>query len=185
MNETEQYVFDAIKTWAWSGFYDLNDVYEMMEDLLEEDCDEAKLRKLASDEFSQKKESEKSWPSTTDCDRLDSLFKELNDLNIIALQNTGYTMSDGFDDVGEVLDGLDRNKVKGYCFYHGRDLERAVDDGGLMLAFGDLDAIDEQKIVTGELITKTIGKHKFKYEWDGTANTRINIFPLKWQRKHA
>jgi hypothetical protein len=180
MNETEQYVFDTIKTWAWSGFYDLDDVYEMMEDILEENCDEDKLKKLASEEFSEKKESEKSWPMTTDCNRLDSLFDELNELNIIALQNTGYTMSDGFDDVGEVLDGLDRNKIKGYCFYHRQDLERAV-----MLAFGDLNAIDEQKIIVGKFITKTIEKHRFKYEWDGTASTRINIFPLKWQRRNA
>ena len=157
----------------------------MMEDIIEEDCDETKLKRLASEEFLKKKESETSWPNTTDCERLDSLFIDLNGLGIISLQNAGYTMSDGFDDVGEVLDSLERNKVKGYCFYHGQDLERAVVDGGVMLAFGDLDAVDEQKIVVGNLITEVIRKHKFEYEWDGTANTRINISPLKWQRRNA
>jgi hypothetical protein len=185
VNESEQYVFDAIKTWVKSGFYTLDDIYEMMEDIIEEECDEDMLQKRASEEFLKKQQSEDSWPNLTDCDRLDFIFNELNELGIIALQNTGYTMSDGFDDVGEVLETLDRNQVKGYCFYHGQDLERALADEGLTLAFGDLNAIDDQKIVVGKLITEIIKKHHFEYIWDGTANKKINIFPFKWQRRHT
>src|SRR4051794_32529957 len=43
-------------------------------------------------------EAEKAgWPEVTDCDRLDAVFASLKRRGIIALQNAGYTQSDGQD----------------------------------------------------------------------------------------
>jgi hypothetical protein len=39
MNDTNKYTLDSIKTLVWSGFYDLEDVNEMIEDILEDDAD--------------------------------------------------------------------------------------------------------------------------------------------------
>jgi hypothetical protein len=36
-----------------------------------------------------------TWPRVTDCDRLNSVFAALSAKGIIALQNAGYTQSDG------------------------------------------------------------------------------------------
>ncbi|KHD06725.1 hypothetical protein PN36_11055 [Candidatus Thiomargarita nelsonii] len=181
MNQTEEYVFDAIKTWVWSGFYSLDEVYENIEDILEEDCDEN--MSLASEEYQKKLEDEKSWPDVTDCDRLNSVFEELNQQGIIAIQNAGYTMSHGFEDVGEELNTRNRSQVKGYCFYHGQDIERAVIGAGVRLAFGDLDNIDQKKVEVGEIVINVLNKHGFETEWNGTAGTRINVTNLKWQRR--
>src|SRR5262245_35920175 len=90
-------------------------------------------------ELAGKATAEKTWPHVTDCDRLDPVFTELDRGGVFALQNAGDTMSDGCSDVGERLAERDRN-LKGYCFCHGQDLERAVAGSGLMLAFGNLDA---------------------------------------------
>jgi len=40
-----------------------------------------------------------SYPTTTDRDRLDSTFKGMNERGVIALQNAGFTQSDGYDDI--------------------------------------------------------------------------------------
>ena len=40
MNKSEQYVYEAIKNWVWSGFYNEADIQEMMDDILDGDCDE-------------------------------------------------------------------------------------------------------------------------------------------------
>ena len=74
------------------------------------------------------------------CDHRQLARDQLEAAGIIALHNAGYTMSDGLDDVGEVYE---RRKAKGlasrgYCFYHGQDVERAIVGGGLFLAFGDM-----------------------------------------------
>jgi len=82
-----------------------------------------------------------TWPVTTDCDRLDSVFAALNAQGIIALQNAGLTQSDGYYDVRQSYnERADRDTVIGYCFYHGQDLEGAVRGEGLYLAFGPIDA---------------------------------------------
>ena len=85
---------------------------------------------------------------------MDEAFDELNASGIIALQNTGMTMSDGLEDVGAALHERPRGTVRGYCFYHGQDLERAVNQEGLWLAFGDLNDQADAKIKIGQEIRK-------------------------------
>src|SRR5215470_2473451 len=140
MSKTDEDILAFIKTWVWSGFYGADDIQEMIGEVLEHAADEAMLRAAVEPELATKANAEKTWPRVTDCDRLDAVFAELDREGIIALQNAGFTISDGHSDVGERLAERDRDQVKGYCFYHGQDLERAVAGGGLMLAFGDLDA---------------------------------------------
>lgn len=94
MNQTDEYILNAIKNWVWSGFYDPDEVDSMIDDILEDDGDEAMLRAVVAPEFDKKTAEEASWPDTTDCDRLDQAFAELNSRGIISLHNAGYTMSD-------------------------------------------------------------------------------------------
>ena len=119
MNDSNQYILGLIKTHVWSGFDSEEDVYQMIEDVLDEDADEEMLRAAVLPEFQRKRRAETTWPPFTDCDRLDDAFAELNDDGIIALHNAGMTMSDGRDDVGQVLHDRGRKGIAGYCFYHG------------------------------------------------------------------
>lgn len=94
-------------------------------------------------------------------------------------------MSDGFDDIDEVVDRCGRVNVKGYCFYHGQDLKRAVNGCGLMLAFGDLDGDKNAKLKIGKLIAATLEAHGFKIEWNGDSETRINIPKFDWKHRRS
>jgi hypothetical protein len=132
-------------------------------------------------------EAEKaSWPEVTDCDRLDAVFEALNRRGIIALQNAGYTQSDGQDDVREVYCGTpDAQHIVGYCFYHGQDLERAVEGGGLSLAFGPVHPQDEQTkgLEVGRRIVEELRRAGFQPQWNGTFNERISIPQFDWKRR--
>jgi hypothetical protein len=44
MPESNSYILDQIRTHVWSGFYSPDDVYQTIEDLLDEDADAAMLR---------------------------------------------------------------------------------------------------------------------------------------------
>ncbi|MDB9420533.1 MAG: hypothetical protein EWV55_22060 [Microcystis viridis Mv_BB_P_19951000_S69] len=185
MNDTDKYILDVIKTCVWSGFYDSDDVHQVIDDILEDGADEAMLRSAVSREFEKKAIAEDTWPDETDCDRLDQAFQTMNSSGIIALQNAGYTMSDGLDDVGEVLHERGRDNVKGYCFYHGQDLERAVAGTGLMLAFGDLDTDPAQKTSIGNTIKDILESKGFVVEWNGDPESRLNIPELDWKRRRS
>jgi hypothetical protein len=185
MNETDEYILNTIKTWVWSGFYDPSEVDAMIDGILEDDANERMLRSAVAPEFAKKAAAEASWPKTTDCDRLDQAFAELNSLGVIALQNAGYEMSDGITDVSEVLHEHGRKGIKGYCFYHGQDVERAVTGEGLSVAFCDLDDDRLKKAEIGRLVIDVLQKSGLAVEWNGDPEVRLEITPLDWKRRKA
>ena len=92
-------------------------------------------------------------------------------------------MSEGYEDVAEALAESGRSKIRGYCFYHGQDLERAVGGDGLMLAFGDLADTSGGTAEIGELVKEEIERQGFKVEWDSNPEKRINVPQIKWRRR--
>ena len=87
MNDTDEYILNAIKLQVWSGFSSPDDVQQMIDDILEDDADEPFLRSQVAPEFERKANAEKSWPKETDCDRLDRAFNVLNSNGIIAVRH--------------------------------------------------------------------------------------------------
>ena len=183
MNDATRYILDAIKSHVWSGFSSPAVVDQLIDDLLEGDADEAFLRAAVGPEFARKQAAEATWPQTTDCDRLDAAFETLNVHGIIALQNAGYTLSDGISDVAEVLHTRGREGVQGYCFYHGQDLERAMAGEGIMLAFGSLDDDQTHKLAVGQRVREILESCGFTVQWNGDSETRLNLPGLDWKRR--
>jgi hypothetical protein len=180
-------VIESIHRLVWSGFYSADEILPAIaEDIYELDNAGTILAgKEIARQFDEKAAAEKAWPDETTCDRLDSLFEDLNKSGIIALQNAGYTGSDGLSDISERYEELggEKSGVIGYCFYHGQDLERAVDGRGLLLDFGDILGDDDKGVKIGAIIREKIIEHGFKVEWDGSIKTRIQIAPFEWQRR--
>jgi hypothetical protein len=186
MNESTQYLLNEIRTRVWAGFDDEDDINEMIDDNLAEedgDIDEALVRAAVAPEFAKKLAAEQTWPAETDCDRLANAFATLNASGIIALHNAGVTQSDGLSDVGEELHRRGRASVKGYCFYHWQDVERAVEGLGLWLAFGDLDDDKIKKVDIGMAIKQVLEDHALKVEWNGSSETRLFIPVLDWKNR--
>lgn len=143
---------------------------------------EAAVNKAISDHEAAKR----NWPEVTDCDRLNTVFDAINKRGIIALQNAGYTQSDGYDDFREAYHGLsDAAHIFGYCFYHGQDLERAVAGDGLYLAFGPVAGRAEQTEgpKVGRVIVEELRRAGFEVVWDGTFGQRILIPGFDWKRR--
>ena len=185
MNENEEYIADAIHKQVWSGFHTHDDIDQMIEDILEDDCDAEQLHSLVGPALRAKGLAERSWPQVTECDRLDAVFRALHASGICALANAGFTMSDGFTDVAEVLAVAPPGHYNGFCFYHGQDVDRAVDNEGLMLAFGDVDDDAEKTAQVGERVAGALRSAGFPVEWNGSIKTRISIPVFDWKRRLA
>lgn len=185
MTDTEEYVIGCITKWVWSGFYGPVQVREMMDDILEPDCDVRSLETFLESEFERKDAAEASWPSETDCDRLDRVFYRLHEEGVCALSNAGYTMSDGHSDVAEAVGEAPKEHYHGYCFYHEQDVERALDGYGVMIAFGDLADDEKRSSAVGHRIAEALSLAGFGVSWDGSAATRINIPSFDWKRRHG
>lgn len=162
MTENEEYALERIRQWVWAGFYPAADVQDMLSEILLEEFDadddvhEQRLRAHVASEFDRKRRAEATWPATTDCDRLDAAFHTLHAQGICALHNAGYTQSDGRDDVTDFVDRAPAGRYHGFCFYHGQDVERAVDGHGLWIAFGDLRGEDDAGVAVGRAVARTL-----------------------------
>jgi hypothetical protein len=187
MSEDEQNIPESIRIWVWSGFYNEADAEEHLQSLYEDDpnlsADIAAMRKVIIAEFEKKAVAEKSWPAETDCDRLNRVFDAFDAAGICALQNAGYTLSDGISDIAEKLHELGHAKFSGYCFYHSQDTERAVNGDGLTLAYGDLEDDPVKMKTIGDEICAALAKAGFKTEWTGDPEVRINIPKVDWKRR--
>ena len=182
---------EVLKEISWrvrSGFYRRDDLVPIF-------CEEMyALGELVPEEvaatidleFQKLAIEQQSWPATTDCDRLEAAFLAISSHNIIALQNAGFTQSDGYEDFVQVLNKTpDKDAVLGYCFYHEQDLQRAMEAGGLYLAFGPVRPHDEATsgLEVGRIVEEELVEAGFSVEWNGTFSQRIYIPQIHWQRR--
>jgi hypothetical protein len=150
------------------------------------ELDPAEVEAAVDSAIAAHKAEQTTWPAVTDCDRLDGVFDALNPRGVLALQNAGYTQSDGYHDFREAYHASpDAERVIGYCFYHGQDLERAVQGGGLYLAFGPVDPQGEATTGPriGSIVVEELRRAGFDVRWDGTFNQRIYIPLFDWKRR--
>jgi len=155
----------------------------MIDDILGGDTAENSLRATARLEFAKRELEEKSWPQTTDCDRLDAVFQALTAQGILALSNAGETIAEGRDIVAKVLKERGREGYSGYCFCRGENLEWVVRGGRLIIAFGDLAENDVATVEIGKRVVAAIERAGFKVDWPGNPNVCITIPKFDWKRR--
>ena len=129
-------------------------------------------------------QAEASWPENTTNDRLDAAFEALRERGIVALQDAGYTMSDGWEDIHDAR--RDVEGAWGGVFFHRQDVEGAVDGQGLMLAFGAFakgDDHEPESLRLAREVCAVLGQHDVATEWDGTLGKRISIPPFDWRKR--
>lgn len=189
MSDDQQFIFDSIYTQVRSGFFSLEEIKdniseEVEDNGFEDEISEEWVNNQLDNVYTNLLEDSKQWSFPTDTDLLISAFDELAELSkIIALHYPGYTIEDGEYEVTEVERVLlDNNKKsEGYCFYHGQDLERAIQGKGLYISFQKIN--NESDTVSKQIANKIVQileKHNLKVEWNGKADSRILIPNFKW-----
>lgn len=170
-----------------TGFYDRDELIETFcrERYAPGDLDEAEVAAAVDASAAAQRVEQATWARPTDCDRLDAAFAAMRAAGVVALQNAGYTQSDGYDDVRDVVRlTTDPTRLVGYCFYHGQDLERAVAGRDLYLAFGPLDPKLEKTagLDVGRTVVAALEAEGLSVAWDGTFEQRIAVGELVWRR---
>ncbi|WP_407569976.1 DUF6891 domain-containing protein [Deinococcus altitudinis] len=191
--KTIQWITDAIPGRVRGGFVSedelLDELQERIEDEVEDPSPEllAEVQALVSLSFAEHQKEEINWRERTVNDAIDAAFETLNRQGIVALQNAGYTMSEGWGEVNEMADSLE-TAPRGAIFYHGQDLERGVAGHGLMLTFGAYEE-DEAKHEAASLqiareTREVLSQYGVVTSWDETIGQRIVIPPFHWRKRH-
>ncbi|GAB4161528.1 MAG: hypothetical protein Tsb0033_19130 [Winogradskyella sp.] len=169
------------------GFENAVDLQETISEMFydEEDFDQKWLKQEIEKRLERHQTESLNWEKPTDFDRLVKSFDELNKEKIVSLHKAGYTRQDGEEDCAEIIDELNSIgiKVKGYCFYHTQDLERAIGtEKNLFLAFDSYNREDELAKEVANKIIDILRKNGFNVNWNGSLETRIEISNINWKK---
>ncbi len=132
--------------------------------------------------------AELQWTGPTVNDAISRAFDALNSQGIVALENPGYTLSEGLDEAA-VAARYSYERIRGVTYFHGQDVERGVLGAGLMLAFGALDEDckpvddDEASLAIAREVCETLARHGVPTEWNGSVKTRVHILPFEWRKR--
>lgn len=186
-DEIEKELLFEIDMLSQFGFYDKNDIYEIIEDMFyDEKLDYDFIEREVEHFLSLKKSEEETWNEVNDCDKLESALLELNEYGIITLQNAGYTEKDSIGDAIEVYRYLKDKKylVYGFCFYNTMDIENAISDNYLEIGFGEFIGEELKRIKIAEDIIFILEKHGLNVKWGYSADERIVLKPFNWQKRY-
>jgi hypothetical protein len=187
---------------AWSGIYERNEVWDYVDvvafgssgedgvsDIVVielDDEDESWLRAAIDEEFSRKREAERTWPEVTDCDRLDRAFETLQSRGLLTQHTAGMTQEDGLE-LAEALyeeAGGRESGIAGYCFYTLQDMKDAMEGTpGLWLAFGDFSGDGRRGEAVGRQVRAVMEEHGLHVSWDGSVKSRLLLSGFGWQRR--
>ena len=181
-------MLSLVENWVWYGFHSVGELDAQIDGDAAEGYgfDIARVKAFAEEMLLKKRAVEAGWPQHTDCDRLDKAFDRLRAQGICALHfpESGYTMQHGRAAVIEEVtaEGVPEDRYAGFCFYHAQDIDRALDEEGLMLAFGSVvSEEDEDDVQIGRMVRDALLQEGLQTEWDGTADSRIHVPGLRWQ----
>jgi hypothetical protein len=124
--------------------------------------------------------AQQQWPETTDCDRLDAAFAELDRLGIVARQHFRCCGTCGSNDIREEMG--QSATARGFTFFHIQDTEHAVGGESLYLSFGAASTDRSDAVAIGHEVVQTLSRHGLRPAWDGRHVNRIGL-PLTWQRR--
>ncbi|NMO18098.1 hypothetical protein HPC49_19215 [Pyxidicoccus fallax] len=187
--EQWEHLRSRIEVAVLGGYIDEKEILAHAEEDLEEGSSEHEsLPSYARRLLDEQRAAEARWTEPTVNDAITRAFDELNSRGIVALENAGYTKSEGWEDVGNVAK-YSYEPMRGATFFHGQDVERGVLGAGLWLAFGALDADgnpsddDAASLAIAHEVRETLARHGVPTEWNGSVEQRIHIPPFDWRKR--
>lgn len=169
-----------------SGFYNKNEILELIEDeFFEEAISLEDIKNLVSKNY-----ANLDIPNhdSIDFTKLENVFNQLTGLNeIIAIHNAGYDLEEGVQDAFELFVHMRNNKYspKGFCFYSFENIEIAIEEETLSLVFGDFESDERKALKIGKTIVGALESNGFSINWDNSLDSPIEIKPFLWKKVYT
>ena len=165
-----------------SGFYDNDEILEIIEDeFFEEDISLDEISNLVNLNY----DSSDIKQNSVDFIKLKDVFNQLTGLNdIITIHNAGYGIEEGVQDAFELFVHLRNNNFnpKGFCFYSLEDIEIAIEENSLSIAFGDFENNENLALYIGKIVEEALKSNGFDINWDSSIDNPIVINNFDWTK---
>ena len=165
-----------------SGFYSDDEILEIIDDeFIEENISKDILSKLF---FENKENIGAIDVDSEDFINLKNAFLDLTKENIISIHNAGYDIEEGIQDSFELFVHLRNNKYSpiGFCFYSFEDIEEAIEENNLSIAFGDFEYDEKKGLEIAKTVVNVLKSYGFKINWNESVDERIEIKGFNWKK---
>lgn len=164
------------------GFYSDEEILEIIDDeFIEENISKDLISKLL---LKNKENSVELKEDSDDFIRLRNAFIDLTKENIISIHNAGYDIEEGIQDSFELFTHLRNNKYGpiGFCFYTFEDIENAIEDNALNIAFGDFEYDEKKGLEIAKKIVTVLESYDFDIDWNESVDELILIQDFDWKK---
>jgi hypothetical protein len=186
--EQLEWLREDIRLHVATGYADEAEILQNARDCFEGEIEPSSLeresRRLLAEALAEHAEQQRTWPATTDCDRLDAAFAALEAQGIMSRQNYSCCQTCGTGEIYAEMKAAEQSgkPVQGYSFFHVQDTESAVEGGGVFLSYGGYAKGDQPTMTVADKIVSTLADHGLKTDWDGKLETRIFV-EMDWKRR--
>lgn len=166
------------------GFYSDDEILEIIDDeFIEEDISKDLISNLL---LENKENLEELKEDSDDFIKLSKAFDDLTNEKIISIHNAGYDIEEGIQDSFELFTHLKNNKYEpiGFCFYTFEDIEIAIEENALNIAFGDFEYDEKKGLEIAKKIVKTLKDYGFEINWAESVDEIIEIENFNWKKKY-
>lgn len=166
------------------GFYSDDEILEIIDDeFIEEDISKDLISNLL---LENKENLEELKEDSDDFIKLSKAFDDLTKEKIISIHNAGYDIEEGIQDSFELFTHLKNNKYEpiGFCFYTFEDIEIAIEENALNIAFGDFEYDEKIGLEIAKKIVKTLKDYGFEINWAESVDEIIEIENFNWKKKY-
>ncbi len=143
----------------------------------------ARLRSHTERFLEKERLGEATWSEATVNDRITSAFEELNRRGVLAREDLGLAIQDGWGYAGVDAEPTHR----GVVFFHHEDVIDGVGGHGLLLAFGALGAQpsedDAASAALAREVVAVLQTNGIPCSWNHSVTERIRIAPFEWRRR--
>ncbi|MHC5247668.1 DUF6891 domain-containing protein [Enterococcus sp. LJL90] len=187
--DLQEEIIEALNFTINSGYFSVSEIQELATEYLSEIFEDYELPKPSGEtiqEITQAVQQAHSADKQMNYLRLRKIFDQLNQQGIIAIDFAGFDISEGLEDVGEVVRFMQEQQIprQGYCFCHQQDIERALDSESriLYLAFHSTNGDEEQALRVAEKIVELFTEAGLQPRWDGSLDERICLLNFEWDK---
>ncbi|QSQ19446.1 hypothetical protein JY651_29495 [Pyxidicoccus parkwayensis] len=178
-----EYVEDVVNSGYWDEPFVLAFLGETIEYELGPEG-ETEFLALARQLLRKRRAKEARWAGPTENDALDQAFRALRERGILALQNAGETVEQGWKRAEEEA-GLLGGSVRGVAFFAHEDVRRAVRGGELQLSAGALGASNdsEASLRVRQEVRDCLADHGLEARASGLPGGPIRLEPFPWRKR--
>ncbi|WP_304085904.1 hypothetical protein [Methanobrevibacter ruminantium] len=166
------------------GFYSDDEILEIIDDeFMEEDISKDLISNLL---LENNENLEELKEDSDDFIKLSKAFDDLTKEKIISIHNAGYDIEEGIQDSFELFTHLKNNKYEpiGFCFYTFEDIENAIEENALNIAFGDFEYDEKKGLKIAKKIVKVLKDYGFEINWGESVDEIIEIENFNWKKKY-